>query len=229
VQGLHVGDRGKGVTPKILDRLERTPVVGIVRGISDAAVAGLADACIGAGIEWIEITLNTPSALEKIGRLSDLAGDRLVVGAGTVLDAEALDAALAAGARFIVSPILDREVVTRCAEIGVPVFPGALTPQEVFDAWRAGATMVKVFPAQFFGPDYLRELRGPFDRVPLLACGGVRADNVAAYFAAGANAVAIGGGTFKRAWIEQARFDLLQAEIAQVVSSARAAAALAKS
>jgi 2-dehydro-3-deoxyphosphogluconate aldolase / (4S)-4-hydroxy-2-oxoglutarate aldolase len=208
-----------------LDRLNRTPVVGIIRGISDDAVAGLFGACEKAGLEWLEITLNTVSALDKIARLSDLSRGRVVIGAGTVLDRTGLDAALAAGANFIVSPTLDREVVSRCVELGVPVFPGALTPQEVFDAWRAGATMVKVFPAQFFGPAYFGELRGPFDGVPLLACGGVRADNVGAYIGAGANAVAIGGSTFKREWIDQGRFDLVQDEIATIVTGARAAVA----
>jgi 2-dehydro-3-deoxyphosphogluconate aldolase/(4S)-4-hydroxy-2-oxoglutarate aldolase len=207
-----------------LDLLKRTPVIGIVRGISDAAIAGLASACEKAGLEWLEVTLNTPSATDKIARLLDLSRGRMVIGAGTVLDRQGLDAALSAGARFIVAPTLDREVVSRCVELGVPAFPGALTPQEVFDAWRAGATMVKVFPVQFFGPAYLSELRGPFDRVPLLACGGVRASNVADYFAAGADAVTIGGSTLRRDWLEQGRFDLLQDEVAKVVAGARAAA-----
>jgi 2-dehydro-3-deoxyphosphogluconate aldolase / (4S)-4-hydroxy-2-oxoglutarate aldolase len=205
-----------------LDRLNRTPVIGIVRGVSDAAISCLAEASEKAGLEWIEITLNTPSALDKISRLSEISDGRLVVGAGTVLDRRGLDHALSAGARFIVSPTLERDVVDRCNEIGVPVFPGALTPKEVLDAWRAGATMVKVFPLQFFGPAYLRELRGPFDGAPLLACGGVRANNVAEHFAAGADAVAIGASTFKREWLEEGRVDLLQGEIAKVVDAARA-------
>jgi 2-dehydro-3-deoxyphosphogluconate aldolase / (4S)-4-hydroxy-2-oxoglutarate aldolase len=206
-----------------LDRLKRTPVVGIIRGISDAAIAGLCETCADVGLEWLEITLNTPSALDKIARLSEIAAGRLVVGAGTVLDRAGLDAALSAGAQFIVSPTLERDVVDRCTELGVPVFPGALTPQEVLSASRAGATMVKVFPLNMFGPAYLRELRGPLDRVPLLACGGVRANNVAEFFAAGADAVAIGGATFKHEWIDGGRFDLVGAEIAQVVAGARAA------
>jgi 2-dehydro-3-deoxyphosphogluconate aldolase / (4S)-4-hydroxy-2-oxoglutarate aldolase len=95
----------------------------------------------------------------------------------------------------------------------------------VLDAWQAGATMVKVFPVHMFGTEYLRELRGPFDNAPLLACGGVRATNVAEYFAAGADAVTIGAHTFKREWLEQGRFDLLEDEVSRIVAGARSAIA----
>jgi 2-dehydro-3-deoxyphosphogluconate aldolase/(4S)-4-hydroxy-2-oxoglutarate aldolase len=117
----------------------------------------------------------------------------MLIGAGTVLDVAAADAVVAAGARFLVMPHVDPELVRWSAERGVPAFPGAMTPTEVLGAWRAGAAAVKVFPAATLGPRYLRELRGPLDEVPLLPTGGIDASNAADFLAAGAVAVAAGG------------------------------------
>ena len=145
-----------------LARFRRLPLLGILRGIAAADVEPLAEAVIGAGLTTVEITMNTAGAPALIARLRAAAGERLMVGAGTVLDLDDLAAALDAGASFIVMPTLDAAVVERCVAERVPVFPGALTPQEIFTAWKAGATMVKVFPAGVFGPGYLREIKGPF-------------------------------------------------------------------
>ena len=111
------------------------------------------------------------------------------------------EASLAAGASFIVLPILKGDIVARCVERGVPVFPGALTPTEVAAAWRAGAAMVKVFPAKVFGPSYFGELKGPFADLTLLACGGVSAENLGAYARGGADAFAFGASVFRSDWI----------------------------
>jgi 2-dehydro-3-deoxyphosphogluconate aldolase/(4S)-4-hydroxy-2-oxoglutarate aldolase len=146
-----------------------------------------------------------------------------MVGAGTVLDTDDLQRALDAGATFIVMPTLVREVVERCRASGIPVFPGALTPQEIFDAWRAGATMVKVFPAGTFGPGYLKEIKGPFRDIEFLACGGVNAENMGDYFAAGASAVAFGASVFRTEWLTERDYQRIGNEVGKLVAACRTA------
>jgi 2-dehydro-3-deoxyphosphogluconate aldolase/(4S)-4-hydroxy-2-oxoglutarate aldolase len=126
-----------------------------------------------------------------------------VLGAGTVLDMDSLKQALDSGATFIVMPVLVNEVLRYCIKNRIPVFPGALTPQEIFHAWKEGVTMVKVFPVRFFGPEYLREIKGPFADIELLACAGVTPQNMREYFACGASAVAFGSSVFKKEWLQK--------------------------
>jgi 2-dehydro-3-deoxyphosphogluconate aldolase/(4S)-4-hydroxy-2-oxoglutarate aldolase len=207
-----------------LDRFRRLPLLGILRGIAASDVAPLADAVASAGLQTIEITMNTAGAPALIRAMVAAGGKRLIVGAGTVLDTEDLQRALDAGATFIVMPTLVREVVERCRVAAIPVFPGALTPQEIFDAWRAGASMVKVFPAGTFGPAYLKEIKGPFRDIELLACGGVNAENMAAYFAAGATAVAFGNSVFRAEWLNERNYRRIAAEVGKLVAACRRAA-----
>ncbi|MFN8643917.1 MAG: bifunctional 4-hydroxy-2-oxoglutarate aldolase/2-dehydro-3-deoxy-phosphogluconate aldolase [Candidatus Binatia bacterium] len=206
-----------------LARFRRLPLVGILRGIAADDVAPLAEAVIGAGLTTIEITMNTAGAPALIGRLRAVAGERLMVGAGTVLDLDAYAAARGAGASFIVMPTLVPAVVERCAAEHVLVFPGALTPQEIHAAWSAGATMVKVFPASVFGPRYLREVRGPFDQIELMAVGGVTADNLAEYLACGASAAAFGASVFRPQWLAARAYDRIGAEVRRLVAACGAA------
>ncbi len=161
-----------------LDRFRRSPLLGIVRGVAFDAVAPLVEAAVAGGLESLEITMNTTDAARLIERACRTADGRLAIGAGTVLDLADLESALSAGASFVVSPTLVRPVVEACVARGIPVFPGALTPQEIQTAWQAGASMVKVFPAKAFGPGYFREIKGPFERIPLLACGGISPENL---------------------------------------------------
>jgi len=206
-----------------LERFRRLPLMGILRGGDVSAVEGLVAALLQAGLETLEITLNTPDAPAMIRRAREVAGDGLMVGAGTVLDRAGLDAALEAGAGFIVSPVLVPEVAAACVKRGVPAFPGALTPQEIYAAARAGAAMVKVFPVSVFGPAYFREVHGPFETVELLACGGIRATNCADYFAAGAAAVAFGGSIFSIARLEARDYDSVRRDVGELVAATRSA------
>ena len=206
-----------------LDRFRALPLLGILRGIAPDALAPLTDAVCRAGLGAIEVTMNTAAAPALIRSLVVRAGGRLMVGAGTVLDVEALEAALDAGATFIVLPVTVPAVVERCAARGVPVFPGALTPQEILAAWRAGATMVKVFPAGAFGPAYLREIKGPFRDIELMAVGGVTAGNMHAYFDAGAAAVAFGASVFRSEWLAGEEYGRIEDEVRRLVEACRAA------
>ena len=200
-------------------KFKKLPVLGIVRGIGQDSVAPLIEAAISGGLETIEITMNTENAESLIAKAAALAGHRLMIGAGTVLSVESLKSALDAGATFIVMPTMVDEVVEYCAEKVIPVFPGALSPSEIYRAWNAGATMVKVFPSGFFGPAYFKEIKGPFANIELMACGGVTAENISNYFSNGASAVAFGASIFKKEWIEKRAFDKISTEIKKLVQA----------
>ncbi|MDD4907433.1 MAG: bifunctional 4-hydroxy-2-oxoglutarate aldolase/2-dehydro-3-deoxy-phosphogluconate aldolase [Candidatus Omnitrophica bacterium] len=193
------------------------PILGILRGIDAEALEPLLSAIESSGLKTIEITMNTRGAPGLIRKAVELAGERLTIGAGTVLDMESLNSALDAGASFIVMPALIKNVTAYCVKNGIPVFPGALTPQEIYAAWRAGATMVKVFPSNFFGPEYFKEIRGPFNDVELLACGGVTPENMKSYFSNGASAVSFGAGVFKKEWLAKKDFQSIEQAIQKYI------------
>ncbi len=170
-------------------QIEQQRLVGVIRARSADAAAAAADAALGAGLQAIEFTLNTPGALELIKRFA--AGSELV-GAGTVTTSDEADAAIAAGAQFIVTPIATRAVVDTCRRAGRVVIPGASTATEIWNAHRWGADLVKVFPiAPLGGAAFLRFLRGPLPDIPLFVTGGVDADNLAPLLEAGARAAGL--------------------------------------
>ncbi|MFA6078507.1 MAG: bifunctional 4-hydroxy-2-oxoglutarate aldolase/2-dehydro-3-deoxy-phosphogluconate aldolase [Candidatus Omnitrophota bacterium] len=198
-------------------KFKKLPVIGILRGAKPESIAPLTGAVISAGLETIEITMNTDNAHLQIREMVKEARSHLTVGAGTVLTMDELHSALDAGATFIVMPVLFREGVEYCVKNKIPVFPGALTPQEISNAWQAGATMVKVFPAKYFGPGYFKEIRGPFKDIQLLACSGVTPENMKDYFANGANAVSFGASIFKKEWMENKDFDSISRNVSSFI------------
>jgi 2-dehydro-3-deoxyphosphogluconate aldolase / (4S)-4-hydroxy-2-oxoglutarate aldolase len=167
----------------VLDQIAAQRFVAILRRPPDLDAA--AEELLEAGIEVLEITLDTPGALDAIRRWSE----RATVIAGTVRTLAEAEAAVEAGAQAVVSPVTVREVVDWCSARKVPVVPGALTPTEVELAWQSGASMVKVFPAGLGGPRYMRSLLGPLSDVPLIATGGITPENAADFLAVGAVAV----------------------------------------
>jgi 2-dehydro-3-deoxyphosphogluconate aldolase/(4S)-4-hydroxy-2-oxoglutarate aldolase len=174
-------------------RIEEIGIVPVVRAASAELALRAAEAVLAGGISIFEITMTVPDAPAVIRALAARLGSRAVVGAGTVLDAEAAARCLDAGAAFIVSPGFDPATVAAAHARGVPAMPGALTPTEVIAAWKAGADMVKIVPASAVGgPKYLRALRGPLPDVKLLPTGGVNATTAADYIAAGAAALGVG-------------------------------------
>ncbi len=187
--------------------------MGILRGVSLNQITPLVETIISSGLETIEITMNTQNAPQLIRQAIKVSKNRLVIGAGTVLNMRDLKTALKSGATFIVMPVLIRDVVKYCVRNKIPVFPGALTPQEIYNAWEEGATMVKVFPAKFFGPEYFKEVKAPFNDIELLACGGVTPGNTRSYFANGASAIAIGASVFKKEWLKADDFSNIGKEI----------------
>lgn len=185
---------------------KKLPVMGILRGVELDNLEPLIETVISSGLKTIEITINTKDAPLLIRRAVKASGKRLSIGAGTVLDLGGLESALDSGATFIVSPLLVKEVTEYCVKNKIPVFPGALTPLEVYNVWQSGATMVKVFPAKVFGPEYFKELKGPFNDIELLACGGVTPENMKSYFENGASAVTFGASVFKKELLEKKDF-----------------------
>jgi 2-dehydro-3-deoxyphosphogluconate aldolase/(4S)-4-hydroxy-2-oxoglutarate aldolase len=173
--------------------LREVGIIPIIRASSAEAVVPVAEALLQAGLPICEITLTVPNAIDAIGAVAKRFSGKVLVGAGTVTDAETARRAMDAGAEFIVSPCLVPEVIEAAQRAGVAVLPGALTPGEIFEAFRAGGDMVKVFPVQSVGgAAYLRALRGPFPDIPLVPTGGVTLGNIADMLKAGAAAVGVG-------------------------------------
>ena len=200
-------------------RFKKLPVLGIIRGIEEDKLAPLIETIISSGLETIEITMNTPRAASLIKKAVKFANNKLTIGAGTVTDTQSLKNAIDSGATFIVTPVLVEDVTSYCVKNKIPVFPGALTPLEIFNAWRSGAAMVKVFPSGFFGPGYFKEIKGPFKDIELLACGGVTPENMKDYFASGASAIAFGASVFRKEWLAKKDFAAVEDSIKRFVKS----------
>lgn len=176
----------------LLESIERHRVIAIVRGNEPQAVLGVCQTLLSAGIKIIEVPLTTPNACEVITQLSREAAEDVLVGAGTVLTPSQLDEVRAAGGSFIVTPAIC-PAVQAAVDAKLPVLCGAFTATEVYQAFNMGVTAVKLFPASAGGPSYLKALRDPFPNIPLIAVGGVGAQDVPGYLAAGAVGVGVGG------------------------------------
>ena len=175
---------------------KQMPVVGIMRNIAPARMEKIAALFFENGFTTLEVTMNSPGAADMIRKLSTDYDGRLNIGAGTVCTLADLDEALAAGASFIVTPVLVEDVILAAVQRNVPIFPGAYTPSEIYRAWSLGASMIKVFPATKLGPEYFRDVLAPLPQIKLLPTGGVNAENFAAYMKAGAAGAGAGSPLF---------------------------------
>lgn len=193
----------------MLKELLENKIVAILRGIEDGRADDTARALIDGGVRMMEITMNTDGAPAMIFRWREKFGAEARIGAGTVIDVRKAEEAVAAGAQFLISPNLDEEVIAYGRERGISVWPGVMTPTEIVKAIKAGADAVKLFPMGTLGTGYLKEIRGPLNDVPILATGGVDMHNIKDYFAAGANAVGMGGKLVNMEWVKEGRFDLV--------------------
>lgn len=168
-------------------------VIAIVRGDFGDQLIPIAEVLVEAGLPAIEVTMNSPDALAAIEELIQTIGDRLLVGAGTVIDPADVDRIAAVGGNFIVAPNVNEAVIKAAKKADILAIPGAFTATEIVKAWHLGAGLVKLFPASAGGAGYLKALRGPLGHIPLMPTGGISGDNAAAYMAAGAAALGIGG------------------------------------
>jgi 2-dehydro-3-deoxyphosphogluconate aldolase/(4S)-4-hydroxy-2-oxoglutarate aldolase len=188
----------------VLAEIEATGVVAVIRADSGEQLVDICRALLAGGVTACEITMTTPHAIEAIARATAALGDEALIGVGTVLDAETARAAILAGAQFVVSPSLDLQVIAMAHRYDRPVMPGALTPTEIVTAWSAGADIVKVFPANHFGPTYFKDLKGPLPHVRLTPTGGVDLTTAADWIKAGAVCLGVGGALVKKEFIKAA-------------------------
>ena len=209
---------------EVLQRIFASGVIPILRTPTGDDARQVADVLQQAGMDIVEIPLTVPGALDVIRELSSASSD-LIVGAGTVLNIDDVRQVHQAGACFVVTPIFDAAVVGYCREHGLACFAGALTPTEIFTAWQAGADVVKVFPASAVGgPEYLKAVKAPLVDVKLMPTGGVTIENAAAFIAAGAFALGVGGELADTAALRAGQTELIAQrarELLAVVKQAR--------
>jgi len=173
------------------------PVIGILRGVEGDFFGEVMQTSFAAGLTAMEVTMNTPDAEKIVAKYRPAVPEGRLLGMGTIRNLEEAKRGVAAGAMFLVTPNLDLKVIEYARTTGIPIVVGALTPTEVYAAWAAGADLVKVFPCGAMGgPQYLKDLLGPFDQLRLVAVGGVSLANLAGYFAAGAEAVGVSTSLF---------------------------------
>ncbi len=201
-----------------LQRVLDGGIVAIIRATSGEQLVNVARALHEGGIDVIEVTFTVPNVLEILAAVRKDIGKKILLGAGTVLDPETCRAALLAGAEFVVSPSLNLEVIKLCKRYGKLVMPGAFTPTEIVTAWEAGADIVKLFPADCVGPNYLKALRGPLPQVRILPTGGVDLKTLPDFFKAGACAVGLGGQLVEKSAIESGNMTRIRELAAQYVA-----------
>lgn len=187
---LSVSASGGRIQPS--PQLRETGVMAILRARSADRFAEICRTLVDAGVSCLEITLTSPGALDAIRAVREQLPASVDVGAGTVTDAEQARAVIDAGAGFVVSPSLELDVVAVARDAGIPSYPGAFTPTEVLAAWRAGASVVKLFPGSAVGPSYITNLAGPFPDIAIMPTGGVSLDNIGEWVRAGAFGVGLG-------------------------------------
>jgi 2-dehydro-3-deoxyphosphogluconate aldolase / (4S)-4-hydroxy-2-oxoglutarate aldolase len=208
---------------QILSLLVNPGIIAVVRARQAAQVAPLVEALIAGGVNAIEITMTTPNALEAIKEARVKAGERALVGVGTVLNHDTGQAAIAAGAEFVVTPICRTELVAIAHTAGCPIMIGAYTPTEAQLAHEAGADFVKLFPADSLGPGYVKALRAPLPHLRIVPTGGVDLQNVADFLKAGCAALGVGSSLVSAKILEDADWPELTRRAAAFVKAARQA------
>ncbi len=211
---------------KALALIREVGVVPIVRTPSPDDAFRAAEAIIEGGIGIAEITMTVPNALRVMERVVEQFGDKVLLGAGTILDPESCRAALLAGAEFIVTPSLDTRVIEVARRYSKPSIPGALTPTEVVAAWQAGADLVKIFPVgPVGGPKYIKALKSPLAHIDLVPTGGVNLETTPEFIKAGATAVAVGGELVDPKALQEGKLEVITARARQFVEAVRRARA----
>ena len=193
-----------------LASINNLPLIGILRGFHPEQLPPILQAVTDGGLRNVEITMNSPSAAAQIQLAR--SGSSLVVGAGTVTSHELLVHAVDAGAQFIVTPNLNREIVSACVQRRVPILPGVCSPTEACEAWELGATMVKLFPADTYGPAFVRALRGPFPDLKLLPTGGINLETGRNFLKAGAFGLGVGSPLFDAKRIDAKEWNWLRSQ-----------------
>jgi 2-dehydro-3-deoxyphosphogluconate aldolase/(4S)-4-hydroxy-2-oxoglutarate aldolase len=202
------------------DKFDEMPVIGILRNVPLSDIEAILPFYIKAGFTNLEVTMNSNGAEETIRHLSENYPS-LNIGAGTVCNKNDLKRAVKAGAFFIVTPVVDEKVIKKCVKWGIPIFPGAFSPLEIYTASKYGATGVKVFPANHLGPSYIKDVLAPFQHLKLYPTGGVNLENISAYFKAGAKGLGMGGTLFLASLLETKDYENLGLHFEKVAMAVR--------
>jgi len=206
----------------MLRKLE-VPIIGILRGIDIDAFGTFMQISFSKGLQAIEVTMNTPDAEKIVAANRNNVPEGKFLGMGTIRNLAEAEKAYAAGAMFLVTPNLDPAVIQFARNKNIPVVTGALTPTEVYRAWDEGASMVKVFPCRALGgPQYIKELRGPFDQIPLVAVGGVTLATINEYLQAGAAAVGVGISLFGENAVMEGDWDTVGDNVEKLIRCCKA-------
>lgn len=200
----------------VLKKISEYGVVAVIRMNDPEKLAKVIEAVRIGGVKCIEITMTVPGAVEVIRTLASTMPADVLIGAGTVTTPQIAGDVIAAGAQFVVSPVLNLEVISLCKEKNIACMPGCYTPTEIFTAWSAGADVCKVFPATSLGPKYFKDLSGPFPHIKLMPTGGVTIDNVGEWIAAGAVAVGIGSDLLDKKAIDEGKYEVLTERAAKM-------------
>jgi len=209
---------------EILEKIKRIGLLAVIRGPSEEITIKMVDALIEGGVIGIEITYTTPNAEEVVRTLNEKHGESIILGMGTLTKPDQVETAKAAGANFLVSPICDPDLVKAMVRSGLVTMAGALTPTEVFQAYKLGVDVVKIFPGSLTGPKYIRSLHGPFPSIQMMPTGGVSKENIADWFAAGVVAVGAGSALCPRDLAIDGKFDEISkraSEFVNIVNSSR--------
>ncbi|GMA98984.1 bifunctional 4-hydroxy-2-oxoglutarate aldolase/2-dehydro-3-deoxy-phosphogluconate aldolase [Pelosinus sp. IPA-1] len=203
----------------VLEHVAEIGVVAILRGVDPSILVPLGQALEEAGVGAIEITLNSEGALKGIAALKEAIGEKLPIGAGTVMTGEDAHAAIKAGATFVLTPHLAEETLAVCCQAKIPAVIGVMTPSEIVRAYDLGCEMVKIFPASSLGANYFRELRGPLPQIATMAVGGVNKDNAVEFIKAGAMAVGAGGQLVDFAAAARGDWDAVTRKAKEIVTA----------
>jgi len=207
-----------------LERIIEHRIVAVIRSEHSDKLIDAARALSAGGVKIMEVTFTVPKALRVLETVCDALGDEVLLGAGTVLDSETARAAILAGARFLVSPHTNRALIELAHRYDVLVIPGALTPTEVVTAWEAGADIVKIFPSDLGGPQYIKALRAPLPQVRMMPTGGVTLETAAAFLRAGACALGVGSALVEAQAIAAGQWQRLEELARQYVACVRSVA-----
>jgi 2-dehydro-3-deoxyphosphogluconate aldolase/(4S)-4-hydroxy-2-oxoglutarate aldolase len=191
---------------EILKKVHELGLLAVIRGPSPELTLMMVDALVAGGVYGIEITYSTPDAASVVKALDDKFGEKILLGMGTLTKPEQVTEALEGGARYLVSPHCEERLAEAMVATDLPIMMGAFTPSEVVKSYHLGSSIVKIFPGSLGGPKYMKALRGPLPNIPMMPTGGVSAENLADWFAAGAVAVGAGSALCPGTWAKEGRF-----------------------
>ena len=204
-----------------LQKIMDTGVIAIVRVATTQEAIDVCGAVAKGGVKAIEVTMTVPGAIDAIREFKKTATEDILLGAGTVLDPETARAVILAGAEFIVSPNLNLDVIKMAHRYGKVVIPGTFTATEILAAWDAGADIVKVFPAGVVGPQYLKDIKGPFPQIRLTPTGGVTLDNAPQFIRAGAACVSVATALVDKKALAEKKFDVISEKARQFIEAVK--------